>query len=69
MEVRGGSALHAPLQNAPLQRRGKLSRQLPGVAAKQPGQTFRHKALAPARDEAVGAIYLRPNRGPGVIGT
>ena len=61
-----GLALHAPLQNARLQRRRELARQLPGVAAKQPGQAFRHKALAPARDKAVGAIQLRPNRGPGV---
>ena len=42
-------ALHAPLQNARLQRRCELARQLPSVAAKQPGQAFRRKPLAPAR--------------------
>lgn len=59
-------ALYTPLQDARLQRRSQRGRRLPGVAAKQPGQAFRRKPLAPSIDEAIGAIQLRADRGPGV---
>jgi len=59
-------ALYAPLQDARLQRRRERGRRLPGVAAKQPGQAFGRKPLAPSGNEAIGAVQLLADRGPDV---
>ena len=66
VEPSRGLRLDAPLQNARFQRRRQRRWQLPRVPAKQPRQTFRQKALAPAIDEAIRAVQLVADRRPSV---